>query len=47
MKAMTSNEVIKTLRRIFARMGIPDLLISDNGRATSTSKELREFYNRI
>lgn len=45
MKSMSSAEVIQSFRRIFARMGIPDLIISDNGRSFD-SKELHEFYDR-
>lgn len=44
-KSMSSAEVIRSFRRMFARNGIPDLIISDNGTAFK-SEEIQEFYKK-
>lgn len=44
-KSMSSAEVIRSLRRMFAIYGIPDLIISDNGTAFK-SAEIQEFYEK-
>ena len=40
----TANEIVQKTKAIFARQGIPELLISDNG-AQYTSKEYKVFKN--
>lgn len=44
-KSMASSEVIKCLRKMFARLGIPDKVVSDNGRSFD-SEELHDFYKK-
>ncbi|XP_025116120.1 uncharacterized protein K02A2.6-like [Pomacea canaliculata] len=41
-KISTSAEVIKLLKSMFARQGIPEILVTDNGRQF-TSREFQEF----
>lgn len=43
--SMNSDTIIKTMRRMFASQGLPDVLISDNGR-TFTSEEFNLFLKK-
>ncbi len=42
----TSKEIITFLRRSFARFGIPEKLVSDNG-SVFVSTEITDFFNRL
>ncbi|XP_020912823.1 uncharacterized protein K02A2.6-like [Exaiptasia diaphana] len=44
MKNITAEETVKTLRTLFARMGIPEQVVSDNG-PQFTSAEFKNFMN--
>lgn len=44
MKSITSYNTIRSLREIFARFGLPNVLVTDNG-TNFTSKEFRDFLN--
>ncbi|XP_061714623.1 uncharacterized protein K02A2.6-like [Cydia pomonella] len=43
--SMSSDTIITILRRIFASQGLPDVLVSDNGR-TFTSEDFNSFLRR-
>lgn len=45
MSSMSSSAVINTLRLLFATHGLPDVIVSDNG-AAFTSTEFQEFADR-
>ncbi|KAI2667094.1 hypothetical protein H4Q32_031059 [Labeo rohita] len=45
MSSMSSSAVINTLRLLFATHGLPDVIVSDNGTAF-TSSEFQEFADR-
>ncbi len=45
MSSMSSSAVINTLRLLFAMHGLPDVIVSDNG-AAFTSTEFQEFADR-
>ena len=42
MNSMTAGKTIERLRSLFARYGLPDILVSDNG-GQSTSEEFSKF----
>ena len=46
LQEMTTHNVIKELKSIFARNGTPDMIVSDNG-PQFTSSDMREFLQQF